>query len=204
MKKFLVATASLAALIAASAHATPTEKTPTACDAFANTMTKRVVDIFHDTKTDEDKKRDILADTFQEAVDTDWIGKFVLGHYWAAATDADKKEYLAAYRDYLTLVYISKFNEKAGMSVDTITIAGLTPHDKDTFEAKTLISRKGEQDVHVDYLLDQAGGKCQVHDIKIEGVSLLASQRSEFGALASNSGLRGVIDAMKKQLAAAD
>jgi ABC-type transporter MlaC component len=40
-----------------------------------------------------------------------------------------------------------------------------------------------------------------VHDIKLEGVSLLISQSSEFGTLAGSSGVKGVIDAMKKKIA---
>ena len=87
------------------------------------------------------------------------------------------------------------------MSVDEIKISSIIPQaNSGQFEAKTLITRKTDDDVRVDYLLDEMSGKCQVHDIKVEGVSLITSQRSEFGTLAGTSGVKGVIEAMKKKL----
>jgi phospholipid transport system substrate-binding protein len=154
------------------------------CDGFADTMTKSVISIFHDTSQSEQQKRQALSGLFQEAVDTDWIGKFVLGRFWKNATDEEKRQYLEKYRAYLTRNYVSKFDDDTGLSVDDIKLTSITPSGSNQFEAKSLIKRKGEEDVHADYLLDGSSSKCQVHDIKIEGVSLLATQRSEFQTLA--------------------
>lgn len=171
------------------------------CTGFADTMTKRAVEIFHDTSLSEAQKRSDLGKIFQEAVDTDWIGRFVLGRFWNAATPEQQADYLQTYRNYLTHTYISKFNDEDGMNVSAIQINSFAPATDGGYEAKTLIQMKADADVHVDYLLDDAKGKCQVHDVKIEGVSLLVSGRSEFSALAGTSGVQGIIDAMKKKIA---
>lgn len=181
-------------LLASSAYAAESS-----CQAFASNMTKQVVGIFHDVKQNESQKRAALSVVFQEAVDTDWIGKFVLGRFWKTATPAEQSEYLKDYRAYLTQNYISKFNDEDGMSVDDIVLASLTPENAGQFEARTLIKRKNEEDVKVDYLLDDTRGKCQVHDIRVEGVSLLVNERSEFAALANSSGVQGVINVMQKK-----
>lgn len=186
-------------LFAAMMVASPALAEESTCQTFAVTMTKHVVDIFHDAKQNESQKRAALSGLFQEAVDTDWIGKFVLGRFWKAASPAEQAEYLKDYRGYLTHNYISKFNDEDGMSVDDITLGSLTLQSTGQYEAKTLIKRKNEEDVKVDYLLDDTSGKCQVHDIRVEGVSLLTSERSEFAALANSSGVKGVIEAMQKQ-----
>ena len=173
----------------------------TICDKFANNMTKHIVEIFHDKKQNEEQKRQQLATVFQEAVDTDWIGKFVLGRFWKTASADEQAEYLKTYRDYITKTYVSKFNDEDAMSVDEIKISSIIPQaNSGQFEAKTLITRKTDDDVRVDYLLDEMSGKCQVHDIKVEGVSLITSQRSEFGTLAGTYGVKGEIEAMKKKL----
>ena len=188
--------------ISTEAAATEASKPLQSCEVFANTMTAKVVDIFHDTKQTEEQKRETLSELFQQAVDTDWIGQFVLGRYWKSATAAEKAEYLKYYRTYLTTVYISKFNDESGHSVDAIKIAGMKPLGKpNQFAASTLIKRKGQPDVAVDYALEQSPEKCKVHDIKVENISLLTSQRSEFSTLAQKSGVKGVIAALKKQLA---
>jgi phospholipid transport system substrate-binding protein len=171
------------------------------CETFANTMSSDVVAVFHDTSHSEDHKREALSDIFVKAVDTDWIGRFVLGRFFKAASKDEQDQYLKSYRSYITRTYISKFSNEAGMNVEDIQVVGVTPKDSSSFEAKTIIKRKTEEDVRVEYLLAATNGKCKVRDIKIEGVSLLASQRSEFSALASSSGMKGVIAALNKQIA---
>ena len=207
MKKYLVLAlaASLMAtpwsVLAKEVKTTDTAKSSQSCDKFADTMTSHVVNIFHDKKQSEEEKKQSLSILFQEAVDTDWIGKFVLGRYWKTASAEEKVEYLKNYRNYLTMVYISKFNDEAGLAVDAIKIVDIKPAAQpNQFEANTVIQRNGQPDVRVAYALEQLPTKCQVHDIKVEGVSLLTSHRSEFAALAGKSGVKGVIDAMKKQL----
>ncbi len=199
MKKYLVPAVTAFFLVAALLPSYATESTNN-CDAFAVNTIGRMVDVFHDRKKTEEQKKQMLSDIFQQAVDTDWIGQFVLGRHWKNASTAEQAEYLKNYRTYLTAVYISKFNDEAGLSVDAIKIADIKPTQQNQFEANTLIQRQGEPDVHVSYALEQATARCQVHDIKVEGVSLLANHRSEFSAVAANSGVKGVINAIKKQL----
>ena len=172
------------------------------CEAFYTSMTKQVVDIFHDKSTSEEKKQRQLAILFLKAVDTDWIGKFVMGRFYKDAKPDDQKEYLETYRYYLTGIYVSKFenDDDSNYQLGDIKLISLTPKEDSQVSAKTIISRKGEPDVHVNYLLQQTD-VCQVHDIEIEGVSLLNNQRSEFQALAGQSGIKAVIDTMKKRLA---
>lgn len=170
------------------------------CNVFAHSTIDRIMVIFQDKTQNETQKRAALTTLFQEAVDTDWIGKFVLGKFWKSATGAEQQSYLKNYHAYLTHNYVSKFEDNDGFSVGGIQIKSITPAGEHQFEAKTLIQRKGEEDVSVDYLLDRSSAKCQVHDIKVEGVSLLTSQRSEFGALAGTSGVKGVIAALEKQI----
>lgn len=182
-----------------SVLATPAFADDATCKAFATTMIKRVVDIFHDAKQSEQQKRQSLSVVFQDAVDTDWIGRFVLGRFWREATSQQQAAYLKSYRIYITNSYVSKFKDEDGMSVDDITLTSITPKDANEFDAKTLIKRHGDDDAQVNYLLDNSSGKCKVHDIQVEGVSLLTSQRSEFTTLAGSSGVNRVIEALQKK-----
>lgn len=179
--------------------ASPVNAAESKCDIFAHQMIGRVISIFHDKTQNEIQKRQALTIVFQDAVDTDWIGKFVLGRFWKITPVEEQKQYLEKYRSYLTQNYISKFDDENGLNIDDIKLAAITPGQPNQFEAKTLIQHKGEEDVHVDYLLDDSSPKCQVHDIKVEGVSLLATQRSEFQTIAETSGVKGIIGAMDRK-----
>jgi phospholipid transport system substrate-binding protein len=168
------------------------------CSGFAKDTIGKVMGVFHST-ADEQAQRTALAGIFRASVDADWIGKYVLGRYWKAATPEQQQMYLKLYGNYITNNYVSKFTAEDGLSVDNIVVASVTPAPAGGYEAKTLIKRKGEEDVRVDYLLDNAEGSCKVHDIKVEGVSLLVSQRSEFGSVASNGGIDAVLAALQKK-----
>lgn len=168
------------------------------CNTFAHTMTDRAVAIFHDKGKTIEQKREALYALFYEAVDTDWMGKFVLGHYWQNATPAQRKQYLEAYRTYVGHSYISKLDEDDLRDIDAIQIVALMPRPDGEFEAKTLVKQKDEEDASVHFLLSNNSGKCRVHDIKIEGVSLLTNQYSEFSALTKTAGVQGVIAALQR------
>lgn len=200
MRKWITGIAVIVSLfVSTTAYAA---EAPESCNSFANIMIKRVISVFHDTTASEDQKRGQLALLFRQAVDTDWIGKFVLGQYWRTASPRERQEFLAKYRSYLTNVYISKFNDDEGLNVDDIKITSIVPEQPGQFQVKSLIKIKGDDDIQVDYLLGQSSGKCQVHDIQIEGVSLLATERSDFQAAAASGGVKGVIAAMEQQIAA--
>ncbi len=180
--------------------ASPAFAAGNACEAFARTTTSQLVAIFHDASLSEDQKRDHLTTLFQNDVDTNWIGQFALGHYWNTASAEERAAYLKEYRTYLTNSYVSKFDDEASLSVEEIKIASVSPvANSSDYSAKSLILRKGEDDIHVDYLLSQTPVGCKVHDIIIENVSLLVSQRSEFQSILNSSGIKGLTEALKNK-----
>jgi len=96
-------------------------------------------------------------------------------------------------------VYVSKFDDE-DLSAVELQLAGMSKQRSGSITTKTIIKRPGQPDVRVDYTLNEAGNRCLVRDIMIENVSLLTSQRSEFQSLAGQSGIAGVIEALKKKL----
>ena len=169
------------------------------CKSFLTDQIGKVTSIFHNKSLNEMGKRKQLAGIFREAVDTDWIGRAALGRYWKQLSAEEQQSYLSLYGKYLSSTYISKFDEEDGMNVDDIKLVSFTPVNSG-YEAKTVIQNKQDADVKVDYVLDDTAGACKVHDVKVEGVSLLISQRSEFGTIASQGGPTKIISLMQQQL----
>ena len=203
MKSFPIIPA-LAVLIALAIPLSAHAASP--CEAFVHTMTQQALDIFHDKAADENKKKAELGALFENAVDTDWVGKFVLGQYWKTATDQQRQEYLALYKNYVTGVYISKFNAETAADIKDIQIVSFKPSGDGQFDVDTTIKKSsGENnDTDVLYRLQQKGNQCQVHDIIIENISLLSTHRSEFKAAGDAGGIDRIIADMKKQLASTD
>ncbi len=163
-------------------------------EVFIDNMAEQVTNVLKNDKKSFAEKQAALRSMFAEVVDTDWIAKFVLGKAWKEATPQQKEKYTELYRTYLTETYVSKFDEESGSKVKDIKVKGIKEASGDTFSAHTEIVQSGtEPPVKVDYLLRQKEGQFKVIDITIEGISLLATHRQQFSALANANGIDAVI-----------
>lgn len=136
---------------------------------------------------------------FKSVVDIPFIGKFVLGRHWNAATPVQQKAYLAAYEPFLMKGYVGRIAKYSGQSYKLATAkldaAGGTVVTMEILDP-------GKPSVFVDYRLRKEDKSFKVTDIVVEGVSLLNVQRSEFNSVMNSKGLDYLISALQKKTAA--
>lgn len=163
--------------------------------AFANTIGDRVLVIIQDESLDNDAKLTKLEAMFTDVVDVQWVGRFVLGRHWRSLDESQQDAYQAAYRNFLIKHYVSNF---VGYSGETFTIPQAREEREGEYFVRMEIQRpKGQQPVIVDYLLRSDGGDFKVFDIIVEGVSLINTQRSEFGSVVERKGIEALITKLK-------
>ena len=92
-------------LVSTSAHAVDT-KAINFVEKLANTI---ITDVLKSTDTAE-KKTERFEKHFLEALDTQSIGKFVLGRYWRTATHTEKEQFLEAFTDMALKSWADKFD----------------------------------------------------------------------------------------------
>lgn len=166
---------------------------------FVRTLGDDVIDVVEDPTLSNGDKETRLQTLFREGVDVPWIGRFVLGRHWRTATEAQKEQYLAFYEQFLMKAYVSRFTEYTG---ETFDISDVRPKGDNEYIVQTLIKRPKSEDVRVDYRVRATAGSphhYQVVDIIAEGVSLLTTQRSEFGSVISRRGLDHLIALLEKR-----
>ena len=181
----------------ATAQSAPAESR----EHFVKGMTGTVLATVHDSQKSFAEKQSILVKTFNDMVDTGWIARFVLGKTWNSATDEQKAQYTTLYRAYLTKSYVSNFDEETEGKLEDIKILGISDTDDDRFVVRTEMALQGSNPVRVDYLLRDDSGSYKVIDIVVEGVSLLATHRSQFTEIAGNGGMNGVISKLQQMAA---
>jgi phospholipid transport system substrate-binding protein len=145
----------------------------------------------------KDQKQAKLDALFSENVDFNWVGRFVMGRYWRQMTEAQKSRYLKEYKKFLIVHYTSRFTDYTSGSFKITN----TQDDSDgeyTVGMQIVSSDKGAQPVLVDYRVRAEAGGFKIFDVIVEGVSLITTQRSEFGAVLNDKG----IDHLIEQLAA--
>lgn len=189
---FSVVCIALVALFVMSASAGEKE-----ARAYVNNVSTKVLDIMANTKIDQNEKQKKLITVFEQTVDTKWIGRFVLGRYYNTATPAQKKAYDDVYREFLIRSYVPRFKEYKGQKFE---LTETRKDGKDEYLVKTLITSANDAPIRVDYRLRDVGESYKISDIISEGVSLINTQRSEFGSVVSREGMDYLVEKLKKRL----
>ncbi len=134
---------------------------------------------------------------FSKYADVPIIAQSALGLAARQATPAQMRAYTEAYRGYLARKYGRRFNEFDGARFEVVSSRPV----KSYFEVKSNAFLKGKSPFEVLWHVSNKSGKNLFFNIIIEGVNMLASERSEIGAMLDKR--KGNIDALIADLKAA-
>lgn len=194
--KTWIKTACAAAMLmvsATAAHAGSPAEAQTFIDSVAG-------DVLAVIKTDDSQsaKMGKLEGIFSAAVDIPYVGKYVLGRHWNTATPQQQKDYLAAYQPFVIKNYAGKLTKYSGQNYK---LKNARVSNSDDYVVTMEIVDPGNPSVFVDYTVRQDGKAYKVIDIAVEGISLRATQRTEFNSIVSSKGIDYLISALQKQAA---
>jgi phospholipid transport system substrate-binding protein len=193
MKRFL-SSAVLAVILLLSQASSASN--PDAAKQFVDTVATQVLALVKNDSISQADKQSRIETIFADKVDIPFVAKFVLGKHWRTATPAQQKDYVAAYRPFILKNYANKLTEYSGQTYGLKNARV----DGDASVVTMEINDPNGQKVNVDYRL-KGEGSFKIVDITVEGVSLLATQRSEFNGIVERRGIDGLIEALKKQVA---
>jgi phospholipid transport system substrate-binding protein len=193
MKRYLWSVLMVIALAAASSAQAGEKEAKT----YVLGVSNKVLEIISNKKIDQGTKQTKLIKLFEQTVDTKWIGRFVLGKYYKTATPVQKKKYDDIYHEFLIRSYVPRFKEYKGQKFE---LAETQSHGKGEYLVKTNILSANAAPIRVDYRVREDAGTFHVIDIISEGVSLINTQRSEFGSVVSREGMDYLLDQLKQRL----
>lgn len=194
--KTWIKTACAAAMLMANvtiAHA----GSPADAKTFIDTVASDVLGVIK-TGDSQSAKMSKLEGIFSNAVDIPYVGKYVLGRHWNEATPAQQKDYLAAYEPFVIKNYAGKLTKYSGQNYK---LKNARASNGDDYVVTMEIVDPGNPSVFVDYTVREDSKAYKVIDIAVEGVSLRATQRSEFNSIVSSKGIDYLISALQKQAA---
>lgn len=189
------------ALALSVAVAAPAQADVGQAKAYVNDLGNRALQVMQSGQP-EAQKLSQLEQMFTNQVDIEWVAKFVLGKHWRAATPDQQARYIENYRAFLVKHYTSKFTEYTS---ETFEVTGQRDDGNGQYTLDMKIVRPGKEDVNVAYRVreSEAGG-LKIFDIIVEGVSLITTQRSEFGSVVQREGIDALIDKLAKKTADTD
>ena len=165
-------------------------------DAFMAKLGDQVILLIGNQKTPVAERKQKFATLMNQSFDVDGISRFVLGRYYRTASDSERQQFEQVFDKYMIDVYWGHFNQYTGQR---FVVTKKTPQDADTtLVYSQIIQSGGQQPVNVVWRVVDHGGKYQISDVSIEGVSELVSYRDEFSSAISQNG--GSVSALINQL----
>jgi len=114
------------------------------------------------------------------------IGRWVLGRYWRQATEAERREYLKLFEDYIVYGYVKRFGDYSGEQLKIIRAAN---NDKRSVTVFSEFSRLGgDKPIRVDWRVGHKGDSYRITDVMVEGTSLSQTLRSDFASTIHQGG----------------
>ena len=121
---------------------------------------------------------------FASYADVPAIARSVLGTAARSASKAQLSAYTKAFQGYISRKYGRRFREFIGGKIDVQEARAV----KSYFEVISTAHLKGESPFEVRWHVSDKSGKSLFFNIIIEGVNMLASERTEMGALLDQRG----------------
>jgi phospholipid transport system substrate-binding protein len=202
MKKlpFLASTLLLLAAFCLNAQPASAAATEAQASAYIGTVSTSALDIIKNTNLSKPQKAKALQSVFNSSVDFPWVARFVMGHYWRDATDAQRTRYTSLYQNFLVLHYSTLFSGYTGASYK-ILYSRSDGDDEFTVGMQIQSDPQAGEPVMIEYKIRADNkNKFKIFDVIIEGVSMLSSQRSEFASILNSNGIDYLNDQLEKKI----
>ncbi len=135
-----------------------------------------------------------FEDLFNRYADVPIIARIALGVPWRSASSSQRTRYVSAFRGYIARKYGKRFREFIGGS---ITVTG-SRQVKSGYLVSSIANLKGSAPFALDWQVSDKSGKNKMFNLYIEGISLLATERTEVAAMLDQQrgNINGLINAI--------
>lgn len=161
-------------------------------ETFVKNVTAEGIEDIINANVSQAEKDARFAKLFNEALDLDFIGQFVLGRNWKIATPEQRKEFIKVYRQLNVSTWSKRFDEFKGKN---FIFKGTSPsNSKGQIFVNSVVPMEQGEPAKVVWRVREKGGNYKIVDIIIENVSLAITARNEYTAFIKNN--PGGIDAL--------
>ena len=129
-----------------------------------------------------------------EIFDFGETAKRALGPHWAQRTPAERDEFVRLFTELVQRTYLSKVDQYNS----EMTFQGDEVDGNQAVVRTTLLLGKGSQ-MALDYRMHHPRDRWQVYDLSIDGISLVASYRSQFNKIVRTDSYEGLVARLRSR-----
>jgi phospholipid transport system substrate-binding protein len=197
MRRFLLTGVFVLIAMPAFAAAPPVNQADAV--AFMNRLWDRAAELLSN-KTDPAIRQARFRQLFRDDFDSAGIARFVLGRYWRSASEEEQQEFVRLFEDYIVYVYTARLANFGG---EAFKVRGSRNDGSSVLVSTDVISPGSASPLRIDWRLVNDSGAYKINDVIVEGVSMTATQRSEFASVVQRNGghVRSLIALMREKTA---
>lgn len=172
--------------------------------AFVSDLLGKALQSLADKSMTDEQREKQFRSMLDANFDMPRISRFVLGRYWTTASEQDRQNFQKLFEDYVVRAYSARFSQYSGEQVKVI---GSRPEsDTVTLVTSQILRPNGAPPAKIDWRVRKQDNNLKIVDIDVEGVSMLVTQREEFGSVIQRSGgtVAGLNKTLKERLASGD
>lgn len=194
-RSWLATTVLLVGALAPALHAAP-QKTP---QQEIQSLVDEAFAILRDPalKKNIQERMQKLRVAVDKVFDWEAMARSSLGHHWRKIDEAQRKEFVTVFKDLLARQYMDDIDRFQG--TEKVTITGVTERGE-LRQVKSVLITASKENVPIDYTMHVAGGRWQVVDVSIEGVSLVNHYRNTFNRFLVNGDFATLLERLKRKL----
>ena len=159
--------------------------------------------IQHDKGNGRQERR--LMSAIESQTDLSLLARMTMGRYWRRATPHQQEAFIDLFRRYLLRSFTTRLRRYAGADLSAarkrFAILSTQPIGKKDVIVRSKVVPPSGPALAVDWRLRNRDGRPVIIDLVVEGVSLLITQRSEFGSVLERIGIDGLIRELQDRVA---
>lgn len=162
----------------------------------------RVVAVLHDDfsaahldRPRAEMRRAEIHRVANELFDFDEMARRTLTRHWNGRTPEERAEFVRLFTELLERSYIGRIEQFSG---ERILYVGERVDGAFATVRSRIVTRRNAE-IAVDYRLLLREGRWRVYDVLLDGVSFVASFRSEFERIIQQASYAGLVDRLRKR-----
>jgi phospholipid transport system substrate-binding protein len=166
---------------------------------FIDQLGVRAIEALTGTDITQEIREQRFRTLFEEFFDLPGIGKFVLARYWRVATPEEQAEFLDLFVALIVRTYAQRFTEFSG---EKFKLQDIVPESAAGYHtAHSIVERPSDEYIRVDWLVREHNGVLKIEDVKVEGLSMAQTYRSEFASVIQGGGgkVAALLDALRNK-----
>jgi phospholipid transport system substrate-binding protein len=165
---------------------------PAVADDSAKLVERVAAQVIDIVKTKQGAARQAaVLQVLQTDFDLPYMGRSALGTHWNQATEEQRQRFLKATATAEARAYSERFGQYGGQ---TLTIGKVTTRANGVSVVDSRLNQTTGQPIKLEWEVRQLPAGLRITDVKVEGVSMVMTRRSDFNSYIQNNG--GRVDAL--------